>query len=138
MKVSIFFLIAVLFVITVPAQNRSGNYYPATNQVETTYFYPEANETGKLTYFINRFHNRGIERISAGPASAGKDKKGYSFSGGSRADNCKCAGCAFFIDTRIAIPKELKRTDKTMDKGGLYPEGSAYGQLLKELTMKWM
>ena len=142
MKQFTFSLAALLVFITCPAQNPS-KYSLAINQVEPVIYNKKANEKGSPGYFTNTVNNKATKRITARFAPGRKDEKANGLSEASRTDKCKCAGCILSSDTRVAIPSVQKTTNKHTDiKAGeplaRYPNGSAYGQLLKELTMKWM
>jgi len=142
MKEFTFSLAALLFFITCPAQNPS-KYSLAINQVEPVIYNKKANEKGSPGEFTNTVNNRATERITARFPSERKDEKANRLSEASRTGKCKCAGCILSSDTRFALPRVPKTTNTHTDiKAGetlvRYPNGSAYGQLLKELTMKWM
>jgi len=142
MKVFTFSLATLLFFLAAPAQNPSSKYSLAINQVETITYDKKASEKGNTGYFTNAVNNKGTKSITAGFASKRKVEKVNSLSEPLRTDECKCPGCILLID-KIAMPGELKRGYKHPDiKAGetliRYPEGTSYGQLLKELTLKWM
>jgi hypothetical protein len=142
MKEFTFSLAALLFFITCPAQN-SSKYSLAINQVEPVIHNKKANEKASPGNFTNTVNSKATERITARFASERKDEKANGLAKASRTHKCKCAGCLLSTDTRFAIPSVQNTTNKHMDiKAGetpvRYPNGSAYGQLLKELTMKWM